>query len=364
MTALQPNTTLVTGFPDHFVSRKLVAHLWQHSDAPLCCLVSADAQTRARKVLRRINQAWSARIQLLEGESHRIDLGLSGREFCDLTAKVRVIHHLALESAQVLNERSVLQQRNDAAGEVLELAEHAKALERVVLWSQSHVRPHAQSAGGSSEPSQVHPAPRSREEVAQVDPERMFRAESAGLPLVILKPALIVGDSRTGEIDRFDGVYLLFLMVLRAPADMPIPWVTHEHRPLNMVPVDHVVRAGAHLAAHPEALGRTFHIADPAPLTTGAVCALVAQAAGQGAPRSMWSAAMAAQLLRAPGIRHLSANPQHWLIALTQTQPTCGEDSGDWLAAAGMPCPPFASYVRPLVRYIRRALAASAQTRR
>jgi len=113
--------------------------------------------------------------------------------------------------------------------------------------------------------------------------ERIAREETA-VPWRVYRPAVVVGDSRTGEIDKVDGPYYFF-GVLRAAAGMPswVPLVSPELGDTNIVPVDFVVDAIDHLA-HADGLdGQTFHLCNPQPMP--AVEVLNAFARVAGAPR-------------------------------------------------------------------------------
>jgi len=89
---------------------------------------------------------------------------------------------------------------------------------------------------------------------------RMYR-----MPVAITRPSVVVGDSRTGETDKYDGPYFYVGSVLSLPAWLPVPNVGDGDVPFNLVPVDFVVDAMAHLAFKPEAIGSTVQLADPSP---------------------------------------------------------------------------------------------------
>ena len=75
----------------------------------------------------------------------------------------------------------------------------------------------------------------------------MVRAADA-LPVTIVRPSTVVGDSRTGEIDRFEGPYALGILLVASPLVVPLPLPGNGVAPLNVVPVDFVVRAAVRLA--------------------------------------------------------------------------------------------------------------------
>ncbi len=90
-----------------------------------------------------------------------------------------------------------------------------------------------------------------------------------GLPAIIIRPAGVHGDSRTGETDKFDNVYLTFPLaevakILHVP---PVNFGRGEAKP-NFVPVDFLTAAAAVIGSKPEAVGKCFHIVDPDPPTS------------------------------------------------------------------------------------------------
>jgi len=113
--------------------------------------------------------------------------------------------------------------------------------------------------------------------------EKIAREETA-VPWRVYRPAVVVGDSRSGEMDKVDGPYYFF-GVLRAAASLPswIPLVGPELGDTNIVPVDFVADAIDHLA-HAEGFdGQAFHLCAPEPMASVEVLNAFARAAG--APR-------------------------------------------------------------------------------
>ena len=81
--------------------------------------------------------------------------------------------------------------------------------------------------------------------------------------------AIVVGDSKTGAIDKIDGPYLIFKWIKRASEGLPawLPTVGIVGGRVNMVPVDFVAGAIDHLMHKHGLDGRTFHLVDPYPPT-------------------------------------------------------------------------------------------------
>ncbi len=110
--------------------------------------------------------------------------------------------------------------------------------------------------------------------------EGIVRRE-AEVPFRIYRPALVVGDSRTGEMDKVDGPYYFFKLIQRMRQIVPswMPTVGIEGGRINIVPVDFVAAALDHIA-HARGLdGRCFHLVDPEPMRVGDVLNAFAKAA-------------------------------------------------------------------------------------
>ena len=110
--------------------------------------------------------------------------------------------------------------------------------------------------------------------------ERLVR-EECPRPWRVYRPGIVVGDSRTGEIDKIDGPYYFFKALQRARRVLPswLPTVGIEGGEINIVPVDFVAAAIDHIAHQPGLDGRAFHLTDPDPKTAGEVINLFAKAA-------------------------------------------------------------------------------------
>lgn len=118
--------------------------------------------------------------------------------------------------------------------------------------------------------------------------EKIVRDEST-VPWRVYRPAVVVGDSQTGEMDKVDGPYYLLtaisLLSRIGPGGLPgvlrIP--TPEFGATNIVPVDHVADAMVHLVHSPGLDGRAFHLVHPRPQPVSEV--YNAFAAALGAPQ-------------------------------------------------------------------------------
>jgi NAD(P)-dependent dehydrogenase (short-subunit alcohol dehydrogenase family)/thioester reductase-like protein len=111
--------------------------------------------------------------------------------------------------------------------------------------------------------------------------EKIVRTECK-VPWTVYRPALVVGDSTTGEMDKIDGPYYFFKLIQRMRQILP-PWfpsVGLEGGRINIVPVDFVVKALDHISHSKHVLaGKCFHLVDPQGYRVGDVLDIFAKAA-------------------------------------------------------------------------------------
>ncbi|MGB5009784.1 MAG: SDR family oxidoreductase [Candidatus Dechloromonas phosphoritropha] len=112
------------------------------------------------------------------------------------------------------------------------------------------------------------------------DSEGIVRRE-CGIPWRVYRPALVVGDSRTGEMDKIDGPYYFFKLIQRLRKILPswMPTIGIEGGRINVVPVDFVINAVDHIAHLKGEDGKCFHLVDPTPMRVGDLLNTFARAA-------------------------------------------------------------------------------------
>ncbi len=96
----------------------------------------------------------------------------------------------------------------------------------------------------------------------------------------VYRPSIVVGNSKTGEMDKIDGPYYFFKAIQKTRNALP-PWfplVGIEVGKTNIVPVDYVAAAMDHIAHLPDLDGHAFHLVDPNMRKAGDVINIFAQA--------------------------------------------------------------------------------------
>lgn len=336
----------VTGYPG-FLARRLVRRLLQKSGAKAYALVHPEQQQAALAAAQGLP---SNQLTLLTGDVGNMHLGLSGAEYIALARSVTHIFHLAAVMHAQLPRREVFRVNLEGTRNVLELAAECTALERLVHFSTILVSGDRNGVISESE-LDCGQKFRSVYEESKFEAEKLLHHHLGQIPITILRPATVVGDSRSGEIDRFDGPYYMALWLTLSPLALPLPLPGDGMAPLNVVPVDFVVEAAQVLAHDPRASGKTLHLVDPNPMSARRVYELIAQKRHRRLPRISLSAKLADRLMRLPLLERwvrpqraaIQAVNHHALYSCHQTI--------ELLDGTGVRCPPLHAYLDTLISY-------------
>jgi NAD(P)-dependent dehydrogenase (short-subunit alcohol dehydrogenase family) len=121
----------------------------------------------------------------------------------------------------------------------------------------------------------AHPYHRTKFEAEKLVRERLQ------IPYRVYRPSIVVGHSKTGEMDKIDGPYYFFKAIQKIRHALPewFPLVSIEWGGTNLVPVDYVAAAIDHIAHQDGLDGQAFHLVNPRPMKSGDVLNTFAYAA-------------------------------------------------------------------------------------
>ncbi len=345
------STVLLTGYPS-FVARRMAEEiLREEDDTFLYCVIKSKMSAPAEAFAQTLPLQQRQRLVMLEGDPAAMDMGLSGAEFHEVRTKIDRIFHFAGIGHLDADPKAARHRNVQGAKEAVELARASSHLRNLVHLSSTTVFGTRTGVVTEQDPPSHGPY-RTPIEETRARAERIVRRAGQRLPTTVLRPSLIIGDSETGEVDRFDGPYPLILLILTSPPNASIPLPIRGDLPLNMVPVDYVIRAARVIASCPRSVGRTFHIVDPSPLSARRVFEIVARIAGRRSPRGFVPSYMARSMLRAPGIQRFVHSPRAFLEMLATNVRYESSHTTSALRGTGILCPPFESYVDQIVAHV------------
>lgn len=178
--------------------------------------------------------------------------------------------------------------------------------------------------------------------------EVLVRERLGEVPAVILRPAIVVGDSRTGETDKFDGPYVTFAairkgLMLLTPGSGEVP--------LNLVPVDFVIDCMVTIPEIEGTIGKTFQLADPDPLTVIEVVRLACDRFGVRRPMASYPLWMLEAALSLRSVRELVGVPQQTVAYFNHAVVYDSKNTQDALRGTSIRCPLLKSYLNNILRF-------------
>uniref|UniRef100_L7VXE7 3-oxoacyl-[acyl-carrier protein] reductase n=1 Tax=uncultured bacterium A1Q1_fos_504 TaxID=1256580 RepID=L7VXE7_9BACT len=273
-------TYFVTG-ASGFIGKRLVRKLLARKNSTVYFLIRAESKKKVDKLLAFWGDDAAKRCVPIVGDLAKPFLGVHPNDRAKLKGKIKHFFHLA-----AVYDMTASAEDNHTAN-VLG-TQHAVALANEVKAGLFHHMSSIAVAGNyegvfredmfdEAKDYLDHPYMQTKHE------SEAYVREHCTMPWRAYRPAIVLGDSKTGEIDKIDGPYYFFKLLQRMRSMLPpwMPTIGIEGGRVNMVPVDFVVDATDHIAhSADKALNkRAFHLTDPAPLRIGDSLNIFARAA-------------------------------------------------------------------------------------
>ncbi|HVK20619.1 MAG TPA: SDR family oxidoreductase [Actinokineospora sp.] len=267
-------TYLVTGATG-LIGRHFVRELLERDDTDRVWLLVRE---QSRERLDRAARGWPAadRVRTVVGDVSQPGLGIAASQLTELTGVDHVVHLAALYDVTADDETSVTA-NVDGTRHVLDLAGELSA---GCLHHVSSVAVAGDYRGKFTE-DMFDAGQRlvTAYHRTKFESERLVRTQSK-VPWRIYRPAIVVGHSQTGEMDKIDGPYYFFAALSRLDGVPNVPLVVPDIGDTNIVPVDYVAKAMAYLVNRPGLDDRAFHLVNPSPQSAKEVYNAFAKAAG------------------------------------------------------------------------------------
>jgi thioester reductase-like protein len=342
-------TTLFTGYPG-FIGRRLVHRMLEEPRRGRLVLLVQPAQAEAARA--ELTRHDAGQVEVWEGDVSAMHLGLSGAEWKSLLRDVSTIWHLA--GASRLDSGTDVARRVNVEGtrNVLELARAAPIAPRLHHFSSAFVAGDRRGVVMEDE-LMLGQRFRSPYEQSKARAEELVRRATGEVPITIYRPGIVVGDSRTGEIDRFEGPYYLAILLVTSPLAVPLPLPGDGGAPLNVVPVDFVVDAALAIARNPASVGMTVHLVDPAPMSARRVYEMIAERAHRRLPRVSLPHKVVEAILSLPLLERFSRQQRAAIESVNQLVFYSPMNLLALLDGTGVHCPPITSYLDRLIDFVR-----------
>jgi thioester reductase-like protein/short-subunit dehydrogenase len=259
-----------------FIGRFLVAELLDHREGDVHALVRESSLPR----LQRLIEQWdTTRVIPVVGDLGADRLGVDPAWLDEHRGGIEHVFHLAAVYDMTADDATNEAMNVGGTRNALQLAAAVRAgcFHQVSsVAAAGDYRGHFDEA--MFDEGQHLPSPYHR---TKFESEKLVR-EASAVPWRIYRPAIVVGDSQTGAMDKVDGPYYFFPLMKLLRDTLPgwLPLVGIDLGDTNTVPVDYVAKAMDHLAHLPGRDREAFHLVNPEPQPVVDVINLFCAAAG------------------------------------------------------------------------------------
>lgn len=300
-----------------------------------------DAQNRAGTM--------KATVRMVDGDITAPGLGLPRGDAEEILEMTSIAYHLAAAYRLDLPRDIGYLINVDGTRNTLDFLEKAPNLRRFGYFSTTAI------AGGHSGPYNetdfdVGQRHSNFYTETKFEAEKLVRERTGKIPATIFRPTIIVGDSRTGEMEKIDGPYYAFIMISRR---LHLVMQKSPGVPCNIEPADFVIDAVFAIMNRPDAAGLTVHIADPNPPSYDEFFDMVFEHWGTFRPLLRVPPKLMLPMFYIPGFSRLTGVPRASYMYILNPLRFGTEVLERMLEGTGVSCPPVESYVGAMVSYFR-----------
>lgn len=359
---------LLTGFPG-FVAKHLLARLIDvHPDSTFYLLIQSKLRDVAQQSLAAIEREYpqfEGRWELVEGDITDPFLGFGEERYQQLTKTIGAVWHLAAIYDLAVPEQIAYRVNVTGTIHVLDFCESCEDLARLNYVSTCYVSGEREGMIYEDEldEGQGH---KNHYESTKFWAEVEVQRRSESIPTTIFRPGIVVGDSRTGQTDKYDGPYYLMKLVQRLPDWMPMVNIGKGQSTVNLVPIDFVADAMAYLGAkatgsekaHGSAKkgvdGQVFQLADPNPMRARDVVALALDCMNKAPAIATVPPKLVDVALRRERLEQKLGVPREALTYFNHDARYDTSNTQRELQETSIRCPHLSTYMQTLVDYFLR----------
>ena len=348
------NVHLVTGFPG-FIGRRLVDEVLRtQPDSTVVALVQPQMVGHAKKAVSNLSdENASSRVELVVGDITQPKLGIEPSTYASLLERVGTVWHLAAIYDLAVDEQVAYRVNVVGTSHILDFCEELRNLVRLNYVSTCYVAGERDGLVLESE-LDVGQGHKNHYESTKFWAELEVQRRWGTLPTSIFRPGIVVGDSKTGATDKYDGPYFLINLLLRMPSWLPMVNVGQGDATVNLVPVDYVVDAMIAIGSKAGTTGKVFQLGDPNPMRAKDLISLLLQRLGRRQAIGTIPSSIFEGALGVAPIRRLIGIPKESVIYFNHPVRFDVSATLDALEGTGIRCPHFSDYATTMLDYMKR----------
>ncbi len=345
----------LTGFPG-FIAKQLVRRIIaKHPAAQMTFLVQSHLATVARSAIDEIAgeySGFSERATLIEGDITLARLGMDESTYQQIVEQTQQIWHLAAIYDLAVAEQIAYKVNVTGTEMMLDMCEACANLQRFHYVSTCYVSGNRKGRVLETELDEGQTF-KNHYESTKFWAEVEVRRRMETIPTTIYRPGIVVGDSKTGYTDKYDGPYFVIRLLMKMPSWLPMVNLGQGDAIVNMVPVDFLVDAMVAVADNPDAIGHTIHLADPAAYTAREVVAAILAELGRRKPIANVPSGLVERLLKVKWLRRTIEIPEQAVVYFNHPVDYDTTNQAKFLDGSGVRCPDFAAILPTLIAYVR-----------
>lgn len=347
---------LLTGFPGFLGTRLMEQLLAYQDEATFHFLVQSKHRSLAEKRLEDLAgdfEDFAGRWEVHEGDITDPLLGFDEELYAELTSKVGVVWHLAAIYDLAVPEKVAYQVNVSGTIHVLDFCEACDDFQRLNYISTCYVAGERRGMIYEDELDEGQGHNNHYESTkfwAEVEVQRRWDE----IPTVILRPGIVVGDSRTGETDKYDGPYYLFKLMRKLPDWLPMVNIGKGDTVVNIVPVDFVAESMAYLGLKEGTDGQVYQLADPNPMRSRDIVALLLDCMNKAPAIGSVPTQLMEWTLSNPKIEELVGVPEETIVYFNHDARFDSSNTQRELEGTPIRCPHLSTYMQTLVDYFLR----------
>ncbi|CEG26586.1 Male sterility domain-containing protein [Bacillus sp. B-jedd] len=290
------------------------------------------------------------KFHIIEGDITKEGLGIEDTALALLERNITHVFHLAAIYDLAVPREIAYKVNVKGTENVNAWVKALPLLERYIYFSTAYVA--GLREGRLLETELVKP-PRFKNhyEETKYEAEVLVEGLKKDVPVTIIRPGIVKGHSKTGGTIKFDGPYFILNFLDRLRLLPIIPRLGRSNAVINLVPIDFIIAATAHLALKENAAGKTYHLTDPNPYRVEELYGMLMEALLGKRPKGTLPLSLAKAALSLPHVRKMLGVEKEALDYFTwQGHFDCSQALED-LKGSGIHCPDFQKGVNAMVKF-------------
>ncbi|MBD3229771.1 MAG: NAD-dependent epimerase/dehydratase family protein [Candidatus Lokiarchaeota archaeon] len=261
---IRKKSVFFTGFPGFIGKRLIKALVSQSEQIKIYALVIESVKSKAEKEVKN-DPVLKDEIQIIIGDITEPNLGLDSGLLIKLTNKITDIFHLAAIYHLEVPKKLAWDVNVKGTFNVLKFALKCKNLFSFTHFSSMVAPGRAKGQVKEDELNTDVSLHNNHYEITKHVSEYLVRKYSDRLPIIIIRPAIVIGDSESGVTDKFDGAYHIFELT-KGGKDigkyLPRINIKDSNLRIPIAPVDYLAKSVAYISDQEGCIGHTFHLGE------------------------------------------------------------------------------------------------------